>query len=239
MTIHFNPHPHARVVEFEHDVFAIVVEDALVDPSAWRKWALDNHAAFAASSSNAYPGRLLPAPASLSDALDDYFAQHVRRVLGGRRTLRSLSRFAIVDRPPATLEARQTICHRDTAWVDPAQLNAACMLYLFEDANLGGTDFYRPVAPPEVIARLVHDSGVMNAEEFSARYGLARDYMTATNAFFERIGTIPARWNRLVFYDGNVFHSGSISRKAWQKSSLAEGRLTLNGFFTCSRQSAM
>ena len=62
--------------------------------------------------------------------------------------------------------------------------------------------------------------------------------MTASNAYFERIATVPAAWNRLIFYDGGLFHSAHIEQPALLASDPTRGRLTLNGFFTCRRHSA-
>lgn len=91
------------------------------------------------------------------------------------------------------------------------QCIAASVLYLFGDAALGGTSFYVPRRPMDEIARLVHDSRTMGVEAFSARHGLRAGYMSGSNAYFELVLTVPARWNRLIFYDGGVFHCGQIA----------------------------
>jgi hypothetical protein len=45
------------------------------------------------------------------------------------------------------------------------------------------------------------------------------------------IRRVPARWNRAVFHDGSIFHSGDIQRSAPEKYLVGAGRLTLNAFF--------
>jgi hypothetical protein len=75
------------------------------------------------------------------------------------------------------------------------------------------------------------------AAEFSARHGLQPGYMTASNQWFEKIASVPARWNRLIFYSGMVFHSGDIAPERLCDDPRT-GRLTLNGFFTCRRNLA-
>ena len=47
--------------------------------------------------------------------------------------------------------------------------------------------------------------------------------------------TIEPKWNRLIFYDGDVFHSGDIRAPERLSDDPAVGRLTLNGFFTGTR----
>lgn len=42
-------------------------------------------------------------------------------------------------------------------------------------------------------------------------------------------------WNRMIFYDGRLFHSGGVGGARALTGDPATGRLTLNGFFTCSR----
>ncbi len=112
------------------------------------------------------------------------------------------------------------------------------MLYLFKEPALGGTSFFVPSRPQPEIDKLVHDSSTMDADAFAARYALARDYMRDSNAFFRRVLTVPARWNRMIFYAGSLFHSGDIAHTELLTDQPGTGRLTLNGFFTCSRGAA-
>ncbi|MGH9693519.1 MAG: DUF6445 family protein, partial [Bryobacteraceae bacterium] len=60
-------------------------------------------------------------------------------------------------------------------------------------------------------------------------------YMIGDNDFFARTGTIPARWNRMIFYDGSLLHSGDIETPERLTNDPATGRLTFNGFFTARR----
>jgi hypothetical protein len=49
---------------------------------------------------------------------------------------------------------------------------------------------------------------------------------------------VPAKWNRLIFYDGDVFHTSDIREAGKLSDDPDSGRLTLNGFFTCSRRAS-
>ena len=108
------------------------------------------------------------------------------------------------------------------------------MLYLFDDPTLGGTSFYAPTQDAAVTDRLVHDSCTLDNESFTARHGIKPGYMSGSNAYFREIGRVEARWNRMLFYDGFIFHSGNISTPQALVDDPMSGRLTLNGFFTCS-----
>jgi Family of unknown function (DUF6445) len=69
-------------------------------------------------------------------------------------------------------------------------------------------------------------------------YGLQPSYMAGSNAYFERVAQVSAAWNRMIFYDGGQFHSGEINEPAGMSADPRVGRLTLNGFFVCSRNAA-
>ena len=55
-------------------------------------------------------------------------------------------------------------------------------------------------------------------------------YMSGSNDIAELLCTIPARFNRLVFYPGSVPHSAAISAPELLSNDLRKGRLTLNIF---------
>ena len=115
---------------------------------------------------------------------------------------------------------------------------AASVLYLFQDPALGGTAFFRPKQPIARIAELVQASSKLAPAAFTERYGIPPGYPTASNAWFERVAAVPARFNRLIFYPGNVFHSADIGEPARLVADPRAGRLTLNGFFVFRRSLA-
>jgi hypothetical protein len=119
--------------------------------------------------------------------------------------------------------------------VEPGKvLFAASVLYLFRDPSLGGTSFYRSRLPPADTEQMVADMAVMDAVQFSARWGVDRGYMRGSNRNFELITTVPAAWNRMICYDGSLFHSADVDPSRLPADPL-KGRLTLNGFYICTR----
>jgi hypothetical protein len=229
----FNPNPEIQRWPILPGQHGVVIDDALLEPARWVERAAREQAAFAMLGHNAYPGVELRLPDAASARLDEVFARHAREILGMRRTLRHYSRLALVTQPAATLAPSQSICHRDRMSDDPQERVAASVLYLFHDATLGGTNFFRPRRSPAETARLVHDSGAMTPDGFFARYGIAAGYLTESNDFFDKVQTIPARWNRLIFYDGHLFHGGDITAPDRLSADPQAGRLTMNGFFIC------
>jgi len=234
----FNPSPRVEVIPIHGPHSCFVIDDALLEPERLVALAQEHRGDFAPAPFNAYPGLELRMGEAFSSQLDDFFRLHVRAQLGARRTLRMYSRLAMVTTPPGELQPRQSICHRDRLDFAPNQCIAASVVYLFKEPGLGGTSFFVPIRSQPEINRLVHDSGTLDADAFAARYALARDYMRDSNAFFSRVLTVPARWNRLIFYDGSIFHSGDIAHPGMLTDEPRSGRLTLNGFFTCSRSAA-
>jgi hypothetical protein len=231
----FNPNPTMASLQLFDGQRCIIVDDALRDPQRWVDLAATHHEQFEVTGHNAFPGPELRMPDALSAQLDDFFRLHIRQRLHARRTLRMYSRLAMVSAAPQTLQPRQWICHRDRFEVPADQCVAASVLYLFKDAALGGTRFFRPLRATAEIDRLVHDSGQLSGAAFAERYGIRPGYMTASNDWFEIVATVEARWNRLIFYDGNLFHCADIKQPEKLSLDPRIGRLTLNGFFTCSR----
>jgi hypothetical protein len=232
----FNPDSIIQVAPLRNGQSVLIVDNALLDPQRMVNFAVDNRDAFVQAPFNAYPGIQMRLPDLVADRLDEFFAANVRRYLNVRRTLRMHCRLAMVTTTPDQLQPRQWICHRDSQEVEPGQIIAASVLYLFHDESLGGTSFYAPRKSARETALLVHDSGTLGRDEFGKKYGMAPGYFSGLDSHFEKLGSVPAKWNRMIFYDGSVFHSGDIFSPNKLSDDPRTGRLSLNGFFTCSRK---
>lgn len=230
----YNPQPRIDVLPLFDGHQAFVVDDALLEPRRVVDLACAHRDAFAVMGHNAYPGLELRLPDPVSAALNDFFLQHVRSRLGIRRVERMYSRLAMVTFAPGRLGPPQWFAHRDRFGLVPPQCVAASVLYLFDDPALGGTAFFRPRRPLPEVERMVHDSGVLAPDAFTAAYGIAPGY-PRDDAWFEQVAVVPPRFNRIVFYDGGLFHAGVVADPARLSDDPGKGRLTLNGFFTCRR----
>ncbi|MBU6258124.1 MAG: hypothetical protein KGL18_16165 [Burkholderiales bacterium] len=233
----FNPAPQVRVLQLGGGRLCLVVDDALVDPQAAVDWA--RRQPFEEPRGFPYPGQVLAAPPTLAARMTEFFALHLRGPLGARRTLAASVRMAMVTTPPAALSPVQWQCHRDRLGpVEDGLLLAASVLYLFRDPAQGGTSFYAPKVPLALVDRMVLEAQTLDARTYAERYGLTPGYMVGDNDYFERVAQVPARWNRLIAYDGGLFHTGDIGDAARLNPDPALGRLTMNGFFTCRRRAA-
>ena len=231
----FNPNPRIERLAIgpRHDCY--VIDDALLEPERWVEYAETHRQAFGERQANAYPGPELALPESATEQLEAFFARHLRRRLGGRRTLRRMGRLAMTTAAPGSLHPRQCFCHVDRLDVPPGQVVAASVLYLFRDPALGGTGFYMPKRPPQDIAQLVRCAAEWPAERFHAETGIARGYMCDSNDWFQKVLEVEPRWNRMVAYPGTVMHSGDIRAPQLLSGDPRRGRLTINGFFACTR----
>lgn len=218
------------------DRFCLVIDDALVDPESLVDWAARQRVAFQRVDFNAYPGNYLMAPVTYNDALRAFFIDHIRGLFDARRLLQMHCRLSMVTLAPRDLRPYQWLCHSDNFGLEHGLSIQACVLYLFRDESLGGTGFYVPVRAVQEVSRLFADSTALSAAAFSDRYGIEPGYMLDSNAYFKRIGGVPARWNRLIFYDGSMLHSGDIRAPDKLDADPQSGRLTFNGFFTCRRR---
>ncbi len=233
----FNPRPWIQMLKLTQEHVCVVVDDALVNPERLVQFAVDHRDEFR-EPPYAYPGIELPMPSGFTFNLEEFFMRHVRGHLNGRRTLLRNSRLSLVTLRPEQLRPMQTICHRDSQRVEPNQCLAASVAYLFKDTALGGTSFYVPRKSAPETERLVHDASTLGNDEFTRRYGIAQGYFHGASDYFELVGTVPAQWNRMIFYDGGIFHSGDILAPERMTADPLAGRLTLNGFFTCTRKAA-
>ncbi|HEY1141342.1 MAG TPA: DUF6445 family protein [Lysobacter sp.] len=234
----FNPNPRIQTLTVGGRPLCHVIDDALLEPERWVEYAAASQDDFVDAPHNAYPGPELRLPEDISAHLEQFFSTHLRQHFAARRMLRMYSRLSLTTRAPDELAPAQRLCHVDRLEMEAGQGIAACVLYLFRDERLGGTGFYRPLRPMAEIAGLVQDAMRLPSPEFAAKREIAPGYMTQSNAYFEKLMSVPARWNRLIFYSGTIFHSGDITAPDLLSRDPRNGRLTLNGFFLYRRNLA-
>jgi hypothetical protein len=231
----FDPHARIDTLTLDDGQRVHVVDDALAEPERLRAWVLDHADAFEPVGFSQYPGRYIMAPAIVQEDMRRYFLKQMRPLFDARRLLRLHARFSIATQLPEQLRPPQWLCHRDHFGLDARQSIQASVLYLFEDDALGGTGFYAPARPAREMSALFNDAIRMSGDAFGQRYGLSPGYITESNRYFQRTGGVSARWNRMVFYDGQALHSSDIAEPGRLNDDPQHGRLTLNGFFTSTR----
>ena len=140
--------------------------------------------------------------------------------------------YSLVTTPPQALAPMQCLPHVDGT--DAGQI--AMMLYLHRPKSgsaHGGTAFFRHRSTG--LASLNAETYPRYAAAVQAEYGRtglpAPAYPTDGAPYFERLHVAEGRFNRAVFYRGNILHSGVIDNAAPLSADPREGRLTINAFF--------
>ncbi len=211
-----------------------IVDDFLLNPRSVRDYAQENSAQFE-TPSNSYPGKLLDlAGPELHDIVrfvKTRMSRHFDFLRGGIETMTLLSMTTFA---PEQLSNLQRLCHSDPR-TKPGRANFAGLLYLFDDESLGGTGFYRwrdRATMERATALEMQDPSAALAflQERYATFREAPSYITESNEIAELIGNIPARFNRFIFYSGDLPHSAYITAAEKLSDDFQEGRLTLNLF---------
>lgn len=227
----FNPKPAMSRVPLSDGRTCVVVDNILRDPLRLIAHAVARRADFSPEDAHYYPGPELPLDQDVQQAFEAFFSQHIRGRLGGRRTRSTMCRMSMVTRKAEDLVPFQRIPHVDGGPFQPGEGNFAMVLYLFKDVRMGGTGFFRPRVGPEALSHMMARAEHMDRDAFSALIDSAPAYPTKTNAYFEKMAAVPAAFNRAIFYDGTIYHSGDIRHPELLSADPEQGRLTINAFF--------
>jgi hypothetical protein len=202
----------------------VLVEDFAPDPGVLRRAALDGR--FEPAGEH-YPGVRAALPSGYFDGVRDTLALVFSEAFGATGGARVIdARFSIVTAMPDTLTPAQRLPHVDA--IEPGRV--AMVQYLGAD-DLGGTAFYRHRSTGfETIdaARAPGYFAVLSGE--TARHP-PQGYIAGDTPLFERIESVPARFNRAIFYRSRLLHSGQIAPIATLSADPAKGRLTVTAFF--------
>ncbi len=232
--IRLNPDPRIQQQKIGDSHSCVIVDNFLEDPETLIHYACENRHRFFRTEVG-YPGPMLNLETS---ALRDFHRFILKRMGDLYSFLRGKSTVAtgltMTTLRVDELSNFQRLCHtdpRDTL----GRRKYAALVYLFKKAELGGTAFYR-WKKPDVVERALElelRDPAAAAEFLAERTFTFRQpprYMTESNELAELIEVIPARFNRFVFYSGEIPHSGHITSPELLSDDFARGRLTLNCF---------
>ena len=203
----------------------VVIDGFHPDPDSLRTYAAS--AAFEPAHRH-YPGirAALPsdyfarARATLAPVLRDVFDHHGTQLIDAS--------FSIVTTPPAMLSVHQRLPHVDS--VERARV--ALVHYLtIEDGD--GTAFYRHRTTGfESVGEARSEAYYAQLNSELRQAGVpAPAYIADSNALFERLHRVKARYNRALVYPSAMLHSGVIPAGTPLEPDPLRGRLTVTGFF--------
>jgi hypothetical protein len=194
----------------------LVVDDVYADPHAVRAAALAGH--YDASMAY-YPGMHSAIDRSETAALFDTLSRLLSLLGNVRAAAGSFwSDFSIVTTPAAQMLAKQKHPH-----VDPVPL--AGLVYLNDEYEVG-TCFFRH--RPTGLATVDSPEDGARFREWMEEFGESNQpetYAIGDDGVWERLYAIQGRFNRLVMYAGNAFHSIDM-RDVAANPTMQKARLT-------------
>lgn len=214
----------------EHQV--VFIDNFLEDPQALVEIA--SRASFApypgVTERKGYPGLRAVAPADYSANLTALMEPLIRLNFGVPEALalrKAECAFSLTTMPPDELGPLQRTPHFDAS----APHHMAVLLYLCNEAH-GGTGFYRHKATglQQITADNCEHFLDVYYDELNARPPAQR-YFDDSDAGFDFLGMMPARFNRLVVYRGSLLHSAVVNPQISINADPRSGRLTLNSFY--------
>ncbi|RJE73276.1 hypothetical protein CWB96_08025 [Pseudoalteromonas citrea] len=226
--IEINPNCQVELIKFgKENNLLLIIDDLLCDPELFVSYyAADKEFSTAEKSGNFYPGIRTPAPNFYIDSVFKLLSPMISRYfnLPGAYPNWISSDFSLLTLPPERLNTKQSIPHFDV--LGPRQL---AVLHYLCDEKQGGTSFYRHKQT---------DFEVINKERFEQYRNQIRaelteykptGYVSSSTNYFEKIFTVPAKYNRLVVYQSQVLHSVQFDSPSLL-NDVINGRLTVNTF---------
>jgi hypothetical protein len=182
-----------------------------------------------------YPGLVLDLDAASCDEVNRFMRFRMSRLFAYARSgLKTSAQISLTTLQPEAFSWIQRLCHTDPR-PDTGRRNYALLVYLFREETLGGTGFYRWRDERfwQQMAALQLDDPNGGLEQVQARYPMFREaarYMTESNEAAELLTMVPAKFNRMICYSGEVPHSAYFRDAKRLSQDCTTGRLTLNAF---------
>lgn len=210
----------------------LILDDFLNDPESLKKYSLDKpfspYPGY--KERKGYPGIRAQAPSDYSYNITVFLEPLLKEFFDVPKELdirKSVCAFSLMTLKPEELSPLQCTPHFDSS--TPNHL--AVLLYLCNEEH-GGTAFYKHKSTG--ITQVTNDNREnyldIYYEELN-RERPAQAYFAESGKFFEKIGFIPARFNRLVAYKGSLLHNPYINPNKSIEKEPAIGRLTVNTFY--------
>jgi hypothetical protein len=229
-----NARAEVEVHELAEGCRVAIVDDFLADPEYVRTFAKQQHEAFVMPQ-RAYPGLTLDVSSNSMTDIYRFLRSRMSREFGFLRgDVEFSTMLSVTSLAPEELSNLQRICHVDPRR-RPDRANFASVLYLFENEKLGGTSFYRwrdrsLIEEATALDLQDQDKARLYLQEQFEYFRSSPCYMTTSNDVAELLAMVPARFNRLIFYSGDIPHSAYVENSDLLTDDPSAGRLTLNTF---------
>lgn len=219
-----------RIAHFGTERTPVVIIDdmhphpeQLVDVAQHGQWLRENPN---------YPGIRAQVPAdylnkileNAAEPLQRAFALDTRSGLSSNAIQNAFCCFSMVTRPPETLKPIQSLPHFDA--LSGQQL---AMLHYLCDKPFRGTRFFKH--KESGFENILQDR-ISAYEAYAGKLvdAVQPGYSSQCGAWYQAIGEVEAKFNRVAFYPASLLHSGIVESSAALSDHAAEGRLTITGF---------
>lgn len=232
--IRVNNSAEVELRQLSSDHVIAVIDDFLESPDELRSFAKGHEQDFYLPPKS-YPGVVLNidtgAMAEIYRCIRSALGRQFSFLRGGARFQPMLSMTTL---QPDELSNLQRLCHTDP----PAAKNRhnyAFVLYLFDNPELGGTGFYRwkekaAIIEATTLEKEDPEKALAYLEQRFPTYQNPPCYISDSTEIAERLDVVAAKFNRLVFYSGDIPHSAQIGSPELLTADPDKGRLTLNCF---------
>lgn len=229
-----NPNASSSRLTIDDNQFCLVIDDFLLEPELAAAHVHQHGKAFELQS-RGYPGSLFIPDGSTVKDIYQFFRSRLSREFDFCRSgIKLASVFSLLTLPPEELDWSQRMCHTDPR-TEVGHNNLAGLIFLFEDPRLGGTGFYR-LRNREVLqqASKIGATDMAGALAYlQAELPMCREppcYLADSSDVAELIAAVTPRFNRAIFYSGDIPHSARIEAPELLVDEVSKGRLTLNFF---------
>jgi hypothetical protein len=223
-----------RSQQVDGEDYCVVVDDFLQQPESIVEFALNHQDAFERQA-HGYPGLLCDLPEAPTVDIARFIRSRLARPYAFYKgDFKSSTYLSMATLRPDELAPLQRLCHTDPR--DHAgRRNYAALVYLFENEALGGTGFYRWKERDRIVeATAINTEDPTRTLDFLQQhfetFRQAPRYMADSNEIAELLLEIPPRFNRMLFYSGDLPHSAMLRDAELLTDDFAAGRLTLNLF---------
>ena len=204
-----------------------ILDDFAPDPDALRRFA---EAATFVPALNHYPGVRAALPADYLGMQLPVIAAAAAEIFGRTGPVIVIdASFAIVSTPAVRLTVPQRLPHIDAFTADRIAL-----VHYLSPEDQGGTAFFRHRATGFEIVDEPRRDLYFRHLDTELRHGgpPPPDYVVGDTPLFERVRTVPARYNRALLYRSWNLHSGAIAADALLSPDPGAGRLTVTAFLS-------
>jgi hypothetical protein len=206
----------------------LVIDDWVTDPSGLVAYAMQQHDVVPASGH--YPGLRSAAPKAYQAMLVGEMSEFLCKTftLTSEQLAIADSYYSMVSTPVDKLSVIQQLPHFD----QPNPQELAVIHYLCNSSH-GGTSFYRHRSSDfEFIDQQRTANYFSLLENEIKQYGMPRKpcYINGENVFFDRVVSVPAKFNRAVIYRCSSLHSGDIPSDYQFDLNPMTGRFTIASF---------